>query len=346
MVGWLNSELKGLGRKWWMPVLSQHMPGWAEVNHEKLQLEYPVFRPKFEQTISRIQIWKVFLSFQADSGIVHRLGRNRFFWNPFQFIIHPLYRYMLYNPRYGQRHKIDTKRSLVSLQRRPVTDLVPWLACTNTNSNNWGNMEHIGGVRLRSALQSAATVQMCKRNRWFSFARLVPITTVRVVSKRFWQWCITQNYWGFGLFPSSDILENTTFRKLDLFPSSGEGGEKTPTQLGPLERVNHNHRHNCTCLYLTEEPSNRKSTQRLLLLNVLRFKYIYKSPISKSGEETCRKMKGEKLEFSCHWIHRIPPHSCYYMKSCFFFVTVQTNGFPNTCEDYRSILFPVGYCRI
>jgi hypothetical protein len=36
------------------------------------------------------------------------------------------------------------------------------------------------------------------------------------------------------------ILENTKFRKLDLFPSSGEGG-KTPTQLGPLERANLNH---------------------------------------------------------------------------------------------------------
>jgi hypothetical protein len=33
-----------------------------------------------------------------------------------------------------------------------------------------------------------------------------------------------QNYWVFGLFPSSGILENTMFRKLDLFPSSGEGG--------------------------------------------------------------------------------------------------------------------------
>jgi hypothetical protein len=35
----------------------------------------------------------------------------------------------------------------------------------------------------------------------------------------------TQNYWVFGLFPSSDILENrnTMFQKQDLFPSSGEG---------------------------------------------------------------------------------------------------------------------------
>jgi hypothetical protein len=36
-----------------------------------------------------------------------------------------------------------------------------------------------------------------------------------------------RNYWGFGLCPSSDILktlEDTTFRKPDLFPSSGKAG--------------------------------------------------------------------------------------------------------------------------
>jgi hypothetical protein len=38
----------------------------------------------------------------------------------------------------------------------------------------------------------------------------------------------TQNYWGFGLFPSSGALgsRNTTFRKLDLFPSLGEEGRR------------------------------------------------------------------------------------------------------------------------
>jgi hypothetical protein len=53
----------------------------------------------------------------------------------------------------------------------------------------------------------------------------------------------TQNYWSFGLFPSSGILENRkiTFRKLDLFPSSSEEAGKTPIQLGPLERANLNH---------------------------------------------------------------------------------------------------------
>jgi hypothetical protein len=43
-------------------------------------------------------------------------------------------------------------------------------------------------------------------------------------------WCNTipsrdliRDYWVFGHCPSSGILKNTTFRKLDVFPSSGEG---------------------------------------------------------------------------------------------------------------------------
>jgi hypothetical protein len=46
----------------------------------------------------------------------------------------------------------------------------------------------------------------------------------------------TQNYWGFGLFLSSGVLgSRNTFQKLDLFPSSGEEGEKTPTQFDPSD---------------------------------------------------------------------------------------------------------------
>jgi hypothetical protein len=46
---------------------------------------------------------------------------------------------------------------------------------------------------------------------------------------------VVQNSQNFsGLFPSSGIPKNTTFWKLDLFPSSGEGGGED-TQLGPLE---------------------------------------------------------------------------------------------------------------
>jgi hypothetical protein len=49
--------------------------------------------------------------------------------------------------------------------------------------------------------------------------------------------CNNHYYWESGLGPSSGILnhENTTFRKLDLFPSSGEGGG-APTLLGALEQ--------------------------------------------------------------------------------------------------------------
>jgi hypothetical protein len=36
----------------------------------------------------------------------------------------------------------------------------------------------------------------------------------------------------FGLFPLSGILENTTFRNLDLFPSSGEGGGEDTYSVG------------------------------------------------------------------------------------------------------------------
>jgi hypothetical protein len=44
---------------------------------------------------------------------------------------------------------------------------------------------------------------------------------------------ITRDYWFIGHHPSSGILENKTFRKLDLFPSSGEWWER-PSLLGSL----------------------------------------------------------------------------------------------------------------
>jgi hypothetical protein len=49
----------------------------------------------------------------------------------------------------------------------------------------------------------------------------------------------TQNYWLFwtlSIVRYSKNFENTTFRKADLFPSSGEG--ETPILLRNLERVN------------------------------------------------------------------------------------------------------------
>jgi hypothetical protein len=47
----------------------------------------------------------------------------------------------------------------------------------------------------------------------------------------------TQNYWVLGLFLSSGILENTTFRKLDLCPSSGEDEVEDTYSVGPLRKL-------------------------------------------------------------------------------------------------------------
>jgi hypothetical protein len=53
-------------------------------------------------------------------------------------------------------------------------------------------------------------------------------------------WNLILNYWVFGLFYRSVFYKPEKFGKLDLFPTSGEGG-KTPTQLGPLEKTNLNY---------------------------------------------------------------------------------------------------------
>jgi hypothetical protein len=58
-------------------------------------------------------------------------------------------------------------------------------------------------------------------------------------TKGFRQWYITLRITGlleFVLHPKFQILENTTFRTLDLFPFSGEGGREAHTLLGPFKR--------------------------------------------------------------------------------------------------------------
>jgi hypothetical protein len=50
----------------------------------------------------------------------------------------------------------------------------------------------------------------------------------------------TQNYWVFGLCPSSDILETTKHNVSETGSISVLRRWKTPTQLGPLERANLN----------------------------------------------------------------------------------------------------------
>jgi hypothetical protein len=74
-----------------------------------------------------------------------------------------------------------------------------------------------------------------------TWTRKYSTRTAMVDLKGFWWWCyVVQNSQNFsGLFPSSCIpKKNATFRKLDVCPSSGEGGGKTSTQLGHLDRAN------------------------------------------------------------------------------------------------------------
>jgi hypothetical protein len=63
--------------------------------------------------------------------------------------------------------------------------------------------------------------------------------------RRFGNWiCFRPQVKGEKTPTQLDTIERAnltqTFRKLDLFPSSGEGEEKTPPQLGPLEIANLN----------------------------------------------------------------------------------------------------------
>jgi hypothetical protein len=43
----------------------------------------------------------------------------------------------------------------------------------------------------------------------------------------------TRNFWVSGLYPSSGVWRNMTFRKLDRFPSSGKRGEEDTYSDGP-----------------------------------------------------------------------------------------------------------------
>jgi hypothetical protein len=54
-------------------------------------------------------------------------------------------------------------------------------------------------------------------------------------------------------------VENTTFRKLGLYPTSGEGGE-TPTLSGHLKRANLNHWTFCSLVFgIPDEGQSPKS---------------------------------------------------------------------------------------
>jgi hypothetical protein len=64
-------------------------------------------------------------------------------------------------------------------------------------------------------------------------------------------------------------LEKTAFRKLDLFPSSGEGGGETPTLLDPLERANLNHWMNPVILSVVHYFQNNLDSINVLVCSLL-----------------------------------------------------------------------------
>jgi hypothetical protein len=52
----------------------------------------------------------------------------------------------------------------------------------------------------------------------------------------------TQNYWGFGLFSSSNILQNRNYNVSEkCIYFRPQVGWKTPTKVSPLERADLNH---------------------------------------------------------------------------------------------------------
>jgi hypothetical protein len=68
-------------------------------------------------------------------------------------------------------------------------------------------------------------------------------------------------------------LENT-FRKLDLFPFSGEGGAgKTPTLLGPLETTNHIPVNEVSSEYVCFSPPSPEHENRSSFRNVVFYSF-------------------------------------------------------------------------
>jgi hypothetical protein len=87
----------------------------------------------------------------------------------------------------------------------------------------------------------------------------------------------TQNYWGFGLFPLSGVLEsrNTTFRKLDPFPSLGErGGKRHLLSWASLkELISITGPATQCCVRMVEEPTDKLTSAKTLRFSVHRFLY-------------------------------------------------------------------------
>jgi hypothetical protein len=73
------------------------------------------------------------------------------------------------------------------------------------------------------------------------FAKVIWKSNI-LVSEGLWRWCITQRISGFLDFIHRPVFEGTwRFGNWICFRLQVKRGKKTPTQLGPFERANHNH---------------------------------------------------------------------------------------------------------
>jgi hypothetical protein len=92
----------------------------------------------------------------------------------------------------------------------------------------------------------------------------------------------------FAYRPEFQILENTMFRKLDLFPPSDEGRDTT-TLLGPLERANLNHwttgSNRAGVSFPSPEDGNTSSFPEVVFSSYLEFRTMDK--VNKPSNSEC-----------------------------------------------------------
>jgi hypothetical protein len=134
---------------------------------------------------------------------------------------------------------------------------------------------------------------------------------------------IIQDHWVFRLCPFSGILKNTTFTKLDLFPSPGERVGDTYF-VGSL--ANFSHQTRSTSVYRTMDkvrnPSNPECLLLLLLLSLLLLivaVLLHRRNISDTG-----------------WFHAYDIR-CNTREGCYFNFVISRSPLPLNLRDHRMI---------
>jgi hypothetical protein len=119
----------------------------------------------------------------------------------------------------------------------PIHSLFPYSICQPTPQSPTFYLLIISLLCLLNLLICISSIT------WVSFLFLVWHLYIHIVdSKWFWRWCITHRITGFLDFFHRLVFWRTRgFGNWVCFRPQVKVGEKTPTQLGPLERANFNH---------------------------------------------------------------------------------------------------------